>query len=47
MQHPRHRKARDLAIGNIFRLYAHGEVLAVEPVAGGKRIKVRIALKRR
>jgi hypothetical protein len=38
------RKASELCIGDIFRLHIYGEVVAVAPVAGGKRIKTRITL---
>lgn len=37
-------KARNLSVGNLFRLHVYGEVLTVSSVAGGKRIKVKIAL---
>src|SRR5215475_9680939 len=37
-------KARDLSVGDIFRLHVYGEVLAVTSVADGKRVKVKIAL---
>jgi hypothetical protein len=36
--------AKDLQRGDVFRMHVYGEVIAVEPVAGGKRMKVRIAL---
>jgi hypothetical protein len=36
------RKARDLQVGDVFRMHVHGEVLAVASVASGKRIKVRL-----
>ena len=38
------KKARDLAVGDIFRLHVYGEVLAVASVADGKRVKVKIEL---
>jgi hypothetical protein len=38
------KKARDLVAGDVFRLHVYGEVLAVTPVADGKRIKVKIEL---
>ena len=38
------RKARDLAIGNCFRIAVFGEVVEVEPIADGKRIRIRLAL---
>ena len=38
------RKARDLIRGDVFRLHVYGDVLAAIPVAGGKRVKVTIAL---
>lgn len=38
------RKASEPSIGDVFRLHIFGEVVAVAPVVGGKRIKVRIAL---
>jgi hypothetical protein len=38
------RKARDLAVGDVFRLHVYGEVLSAVAVAGGKRIRVKIAL---
>jgi hypothetical protein len=36
-------KARDLSVGDVFRLHVYGEVLSVEST-DGKRIRVRIAL---
>jgi hypothetical protein len=36
--------ARDLTVGDVFRLNVYGCVLAAAPVAGGKLIKVRIEL---
>jgi hypothetical protein len=39
-----HRKARDLSVGDIFRMHVYGEVLSVASVADGKRIKVKLAL---
>jgi hypothetical protein len=38
------KKARDLVVGDIFRLHVYGEVLAVSRGADDKRIKVKIAL---
>jgi hypothetical protein len=38
------RKARDLSVGDIFRMHVYGEVLNVASVADGKRIKVKLAL---
>jgi hypothetical protein len=38
------KKARDLVVGDIFRLHVDGEVLAVSRVAEDKRIKVKIEL---
>jgi hypothetical protein len=38
------KKARDLVVGDIFRLHIYGEVLAVSGVGDGKRIKVKIEL---
>jgi hypothetical protein len=38
------KKARDLVVGDIFRLHVYGEVLAVARVAEDKRIKVKIEL---
>jgi hypothetical protein len=38
------RKASELSAGDMFRMHIHGEVVAATPVAGGKRIKIRIAL---
>jgi hypothetical protein len=38
------KKARDLVVGDIFRLHIYGEVLAVARVAEDKRIKVKIEL---
>jgi hypothetical protein len=38
------KKARDLVVGDVFRLHVYGEVLAVARVAEGKRIKVKIEL---
>jgi hypothetical protein len=37
-------KARDLEIGDTFRLHVHGQVLAVESVADGKRMRIKIEL---
>jgi hypothetical protein len=37
-------KAKDLKRGDVFRMHVYGEVMLAEPVAGGKRVKVRIAL---
>ncbi len=38
------RKARDLIRGDVFRLHLYGEVLSANPVADGKRIKVKLAV---
>jgi hypothetical protein len=38
------RRADELVIGDVFRLHVYGEVLASVPVAGGKRIKVKLGL---
>src|SRR5262245_11413164 len=38
------RKARDLSVGDFFKLQVCGEVLTVAPVANGKRIKIKFAL---
>jgi hypothetical protein len=38
------KKARDLLVGDIFRMHVYGEVLAVSHVAEDKRIKVKIEL---
>jgi hypothetical protein len=38
------KKARDLVVGDIFRLHIYGEVRAVSRVVEGKRIKVKIEL---
>ena len=38
------RKARDLSVGEVFRLHVYCEVLSVTPVANGKRIKIKIQL---
>ena len=38
------KKARDLVVGDVFRLHIYGEVLAVNRVADDKRIKVKIEL---
>jgi hypothetical protein len=40
----RTKKARDLVVGDVFRLHVYGEVLAVSGVADGRRIKVKIEL---
>jgi len=37
-------RAKDLKRGDVFRMHVYGEVMLAEPIAGGKRIKVRIAL---
>lgn len=37
-------KAKDLKRGDIFRLHVFGQVVAVEAVADGKRIKVALVL---
>ena len=37
-------KAKDLGRGDVFRMHVYGEVLAIEPVAGGKRVRVKVAL---
>jgi len=37
-------KARELSIGDVFRMHVCGEVVAVDLVADGKRVKVRLAL---
>jgi hypothetical protein len=38
-------KARDLSMGDVFRLHVFGEVLTAEPVGDGKRcVKIRIAV---
>ena len=33
------RKARELKVGDLFRLHVYGEVIAAAPVAEGKRMK--------
>jgi len=38
------RKARDLSVGDIFRMHVYGEVLSIASVADGKRIKIKLAL---
>jgi len=38
------RKARDLSVGDVFRLHVYGEVLSIAPVANGRRIKIKLAL---
>jgi hypothetical protein len=38
------KKARDLIVGDIFRMHLYGEVRAVSGVAEGKRIKIKIEL---
>jgi hypothetical protein len=38
------KKARDLKTGDLFRLHVYGEVLNASPVAGGKRIQIKIGL---
>jgi hypothetical protein len=38
------KKARDLVVGDVFRLHVYGEALAVAHVADDKRIKVKIEL---
>jgi hypothetical protein len=38
------KKARDLSRGDVFSLHVYGEVVAAEPIAGGKRIKVVLTL---
>jgi hypothetical protein len=40
----RTKKARDLVVGDVFRLHVYGEVLAVSGIADSKRIKVKIEL---
>src|SRR6516165_5549427 len=40
----RYTKARDLEVGDIFRLHLYGEVVAIESVADGKRVRVKLAL---
>ena len=37
-------KAKDLMRGDVFRMHVYGEVVSVEPVAGGKRVKVHLTL---
>jgi hypothetical protein len=37
-------KAKDLKRGDIFRLHVYCQVIAIEPVAYGKRIRVTLAL---
>jgi hypothetical protein len=41
---PDMKKARDLEVGDVFRLHIYGEVLSRAPVADGKRIKIKIVL---
>jgi hypothetical protein len=36
------KKARDLAVGDVFRLHVYGEVIHVSQAVDGKRIKVAI-----
>jgi hypothetical protein len=36
--------ARELTVGDVFFMEIYGEVVALEPVANGKRIKIQIAL---
>jgi hypothetical protein len=38
------RKASELARGDRFRMHIYGEVIALESIAGGKRIKIRLSL---
>jgi len=38
------RKANELCVGDVFRLHVYGEVVAVNLVADGKRVKVRLVL---
>ena len=38
------KKAHNLVSGDVFRLHVYGQVIAVSPVARGKRIKVKIEL---
>ena len=37
-------KARELSVGDAFRLHVTGEVVQASPVADGKRIKIKILL---
>jgi hypothetical protein len=37
-------RADELDVGDVFRLHIHGQVLAATPVAGGKRVKIKITL---
>jgi hypothetical protein len=37
-------KAKDLKRGDVVRLHVYADVIAVEPTAQGKRIKVKLAL---
>jgi hypothetical protein len=39
-----HVRARDLRRGDAFFLQVYGEVTEIEPIAGGKRIRVKLAL---
>jgi hypothetical protein len=38
------RRARDLSIGDVFRLHVYGEVLAATAVGGGKSTRIRVAI---
>jgi hypothetical protein len=38
------KRASDLSAGDVFRMHIYGEVIAITPVAGGKRIKIKIEL---
>jgi hypothetical protein len=38
------KKARDLVVGDVFRMHIYGEVIAISRVADGKRVKIRIGL---
>jgi hypothetical protein len=38
------KKARELVVGDVFRMHIYGEVIAISSVADGKRVKIRIGL---
>jgi hypothetical protein len=38
------KKARELKIGDLFRLHVYGQVLTAQPVADGERIRIKIGL---
>jgi hypothetical protein len=47
MQHPGDRQARDLSIGDIYRIHVYGEVLSVKPMpaASGSRCASLLRIK--